>query len=82
FLNRQGKPQPVDWIALLPRFHRPFLAAFPEDRDQLLVLRARSLQLLDQGAYGVVHCADGALVLKRGAPSSSQSRACAERALH
>ncbi|MCP9922885.1 DUF2079 domain-containing protein [Synechococcus lacustris] len=81
FLNRQGKPQPVDWIALLPRFHRPFLAAFPEDRDQLLVLRARSLQLLDQGAYGVVHCADGALVLKRGAPSSSQSRACALEAL-
>jgi uncharacterized membrane protein len=77
FLNRQGKSEPVDWIALLPRYHRPFLLAFPEDRNQLVVLKARTMQLLEQGTYGVVHCADGALILKRGAPSSSQNRACA-----
>jgi hypothetical protein len=81
FLNRQGSKTAVDWIALLPRYHRPFLAAFPEDRDQLLVLQARTMQLIDTGAYGVAHCAEGALLLKRGAPSSAQKLACAHEAL-
>jgi len=81
FLNRQGSKTAVDWIALLPRYHRPFLAAFPEDRDQLLELRFRTMQLIDAGAYGVAHCAEGALLLKRGAPSSAQNLACAHEAL-
>jgi uncharacterized membrane protein len=81
YRDRDGNSQAVDWIALLPRFHRPLLAAFAEERDQLLVLRARSQQLLEGGEYGVVFCADGAVVLRRGASTSASQRRCFNQAL-
>jgi hypothetical protein len=76
YLDRTGKPQAVDWIALVPRYQKPFLQAFDYERDGYAVLKARTLQLLDQGSYGVAHCADGALVLQRGASTTPAARAC------
>jgi len=70
----------VDWIALLPRYQKPFLQAFDYERDGYAVLKARTLQLLDQGRYGIAHCADGALVLRRGASTTPAARACGEAA--
>jgi hypothetical protein len=80
YLDRTGKPQAVEWIALLPRYQKPFLQAFDYERDGYAVLKARTLQLLDQGSYGIAHCADGALVLRRGASTTPAARACGEAA--
>jgi len=80
YLDRTGKPQAVEWIALLPRYQKPFLQAFDYERDGYAVLKARTLQLLDQGSYEIAHCADGALVLRRGASTTPAARACGEAA--
>lgn len=66
YLDRQGKPQPVEWIAVDFDWLRPYAVAFRRDRG---ALRSSLGQLRElQGTYGVQRVLDGVVVLQLHRP--------------
>ena len=79
YLDRQGREQPVDWVAVdLGRLRR-YAPAFEEDRDVLQLCRER-LQAMGTD-FGIQALRDGVVILERGADDVEGSRDALEQLL-
>lgn len=72
YRDRQGRTQPVDWIAVDLERLRRYAPAFNEDGEVLRRCRER-LQAMGSD-YGIQAIGDGVVVLKRGAADIAGSR--------
>jgi len=79
YLDRQGRRQPVDWVAVDLERLRRYATAFEEDRDQLERCREH-LEAMGSD-YGIRALRDGVVVLQRGAGDAPGSREALQRLL-
>ena len=79
YRDREGRDQPVDWVAVdLERLHR-YAPAFEEDGEVLRRCRER-LEAMGT-AYGIRALQDGVVILERGAADVEGSRDALEQLL-
>ena len=81
FLNQQGQPTQVDWIAV--DLDQPLreARAFPEEEKQVRRLLRRMEQARKQDHYGVVACQGGIVLLRHQQPDDPQALAAYEQLL-
>lgn len=79
YLDRQGREQPVDWVAVDLERLRRYAPAFEEDRDVLQLCRER-LQAMGTD-FGIQALRDGLVILERGADDVEGSRDALEQLL-
>jgi uncharacterized membrane protein len=72
YLDREGREQPVDWVAVDLERLRRYAPAFEEDRDVLQLCRER-LQAMGTD-FGIQALRDGVVILERGAADVEGSR--------
>ncbi|QPN63515.1 DUF2079 domain-containing protein [Synechococcus sp. CBW1004] len=72
YLDRGGREQPVDWVAVDLERLRRYAPAFEEDRDVLQLCRER-LQAMGTD-FGIQALRDGVVILERGAADVEGSR--------
>jgi hypothetical protein len=76
FIDRQGRTQPVDWVAAdLNRLQR-YAPVFEEADDMLEDARERLRAMGD--SYGIRDLRDGVVILQRGAKDQPGSREALE----
>lgn len=77
YKDRQGRTQPVDWVAADLRRLKRYAPAFDEDQEMLEGARER---LRAMGAtYGIRELRDGVVILQRGAADQPGSREALEQ---
>ncbi|WP_231598047.1 DUF2079 domain-containing protein [Synechococcus sp. CBW1002] len=74
YRDRQGREQPVEWIAVDLDWLQRYGAAFAGDRQQYRKAVKRVQQMLEKGTYGIRALDDGVVVLERGAPTRKGDR--------
>ena len=79
YLDREGREQPVDWVAVDLERLRRYAPAFEEDRDVLQLCRER-LQAMGTD-FGIQALRDGLVILERGADDVEGSRNALEQLL-
>ncbi|MFM1799823.1 MAG: hypothetical protein RLZZ117_2101 [Cyanobacteriota bacterium] len=72
YRDRQGRTQPVDWVAADLNKLRRYAPAFAEDQDVLEAARERFAAM--GTSYGIQALQDGVVVLRRGAPDQPGAR--------
>lgn len=79
YLDRQGRTQPVEWVAVDLERLRRYAPAFNEDGEVLRRCRERLQEMAS--AYGIRAIQDGVVVLQRGAQDRPGSRMGLEQLL-
>ena len=78
YLDRAGEPQSVDWVVAFPGYYTPLAPVFKLERNLQRWIGRKLSKLVATGDYQLMHCHEGAVVLKR---ISTQGGTSAEAAL-
>ena len=78
YLDRAGEPQSVDWVVAFPGYYTPLAPVFKLERNLQRWIGRKLSKLVATGDYQLMHCHEGAVVLKR---VSTQGGTSAEAAL-
>ena len=63
--DRAGTVREVDWVVTFPGYYTPLAPLFRRERKQQRAIRQELAELTESGRYQLVHCRDGAVVLRR-----------------
>ena len=65
YLDRAGEPQSVDWVVAFPGYYTPLAPVFKLERNLQRWIGRKLSKLVATGDYQLMHCHEGAVVLKR-----------------
>ncbi len=81
YYNRQDQIESVQWVLAFPGYYRSLMPLFRQETSRWRSINKALQELIDEGRYGVVSCADGLVVLRNGIESSSDARRCLDELL-
>ena len=81
YYNRQDQIESVQWVLAFPGYYRSLMPLFRQETSRWRSINKALQELIDEGRYGVVSCADGLVVLRNGVDSSPEARRCLDALL-
>ncbi len=81
YYNRQDQIEQVQWVLAFPGYYRSLMPLFREETSRWRSINKALQELIEEGRYGVVSCADGLVVLRNGVDSSPDAKRCLDALL-
>ena len=81
YYNRQDQIESVQWVLAFPGYYRSLMPLFREETSRWRSINKALQELIEEGRYGVVSCADGLVVLRNSVDSSPDARRCLDALL-
>ena len=81
YYNRQDQIESVQWVLAFPGYYRSLMPLFRQETSRWRSINKALQELMEEGRYGVVSCADGLVVLRNSVNSSPDARRCLDALL-
>ena len=81
YYNRQDQIESVQWVLAFPGYYRSLMPLFRQETSRWRSINKALQELIEEGRYGVVSCADGLVVLRNSVDSSPDARRCLDELL-
>ena len=81
YYNRQDQIESVQWVLAFPGYYRSLMPLFRQETSRWRSINKALQELMEEGRYGVVSCADGLVVLRNSVDSSPDARRCLDALL-
>ncbi len=81
YRDRAGKIKSVDWILASPNYYKPFMPLFQVETARWKAIKENLISLVKQKRYGIFHCQNGVVVLKKDSPSLQGNIICMNQLL-
>ncbi|KZR74426.1 hypothetical protein PMIT1323_02389 [Prochlorococcus marinus str. MIT 1323] len=81
YYNRQDQIESVQWVLAFPGYYRSLMPLFRQETSRWRSINKALQELMEEGRYGVVSCADGLVVLRNSVDSSPDAQRCLDALL-
>ncbi|WP_236066152.1 MULTISPECIES: DUF2079 domain-containing protein [Prochlorococcus] len=81
YYNRRDQIESVQWVLAFPGYYRSLMPLFRQETSRWRSINKALQELMEEGRYGVVSCADGLVVLRNSVDSSPDAQRCLDALL-